>query len=79
MSNQGVIPGDKAELQRVLADRLGVSTSEVTDDVNLQDLGLDSIGVMGIVSGWQRGGLQGEIAEFAAMPTLKAWWELISR
>ncbi|MFI7412523.1 phosphopantetheine-binding protein [Streptomyces sp. NPDC049627] len=63
----------------MLAERLGVGTSEVADDVNLQDLGLDSIGVMGIVSGWQRNGLRTEIAEFTAAPTLKAWWELISR
>ncbi|OKH99772.1 hypothetical protein A6A06_22095 [Streptomyces sp. CB02923] len=63
----------------MLADRLGASTDEVTDDVNLQDLGLDSIGVMGIVSGWQRHGLRTEIAEFTAAPTLRAWWELLSR
>ncbi|WP_051829851.1 MULTISPECIES: phosphopantetheine-binding protein [Streptomyces] len=63
----------------MLAERLGVSISEVLDDVNLQDLGLDSIGVMGIVSGWQRHGLRTEIAEFTAVPTLNDWWELISR
>ncbi|MFJ6808106.1 phosphopantetheine-binding protein [Streptomyces anulatus] len=62
----------------MLAERLGVNPSEVMDDVNLQDLGMDSIGVMGIVSNWQRSGLQVEIVEFTAAPSLKAWWQLIS-
>ncbi|MFD4865853.1 phosphopantetheine-binding protein [Streptomyces sp. NPDC058412] len=78
MSKQGVIPDSKPELQRILAERLGVNPSEVADDVNLQDLGMDSIGVMGMVSGWQRNGLRVDIAEFAAAPSLKAWWQLIS-
>ncbi|MER6313263.1 phosphopantetheine-binding protein [Streptomyces sp. NPDC001581] len=78
MSNQGVIPESKLELQRMLAERLGVNPSEVVDGVNLQDLGMDSIGVMGIVSSWQRNGLQVDIAEFTAAPSLKAWWQLIS-
>lgn len=62
----------------MLAERLGINPSEVMDDVNLQDLGMDSIGVMRIVSNWQRNGLQVEIAEFTAAPSLKAWWQLIS-
>ncbi|MEU9083719.1 phosphopantetheine-binding protein [Streptomyces sp. NPDC048357] len=62
----------------MLAERLGVNPSEVVDDVNLQDLGMDSIGVMGIVSSWQRNGLRVDIAEFTAAPSLKAWWQLIS-
>jgi bifunctional isochorismate lyase/aryl carrier protein len=79
LSGQGVIPESKTELQRALADRLGVGPSEVADDINLQDLGLDSIGVMGIVSDWQRNGLHVEVAEFTAAPNLRSWWELLSR
>ncbi|WP_344404712.1 phosphopantetheine-binding protein [Dactylosporangium fulvum] len=79
LGNLNVVPRSKPELQQELAERLGVSPSDVAEDANLRDLGLDSIGVIGIVSRWQRDGLRIEIAEFAAAPTLKSWWSLISR
>ena len=64
-----------------LRARLAELTEEEPDaigpDVNLFELGLESIALMQLVSGWRRAGVEVNFAELAERPTLAGWAELL--
>lgn len=62
-----------------IAELAGVSTAEVTDDVNLMDLGLDSLRAMSLAERWMKAGIPVEFSELAEEPTLRHWWSVLSR
>ena len=68
-------------LERMRADIAGMlnaDPSEVGDDDNLIDLGLDSIRAMALAARWQKAGADIQFAELAERPELGAWWALVS-
>ncbi len=73
------IPGTEDELRQTIADQLGLDVSEVGDQDDLVELGMDSVTMMMLVGRWQRRGLDSTVLEFAELPTISAWWETISR
>ncbi|WP_407649472.1 phosphopantetheine-binding protein [Goodfellowiella coeruleoviolacea] len=78
MAERG-IPASRAELQKTIAEELGVASSEIGCDVNLAEIGLDSVTAIKLVSRWQRDGLGVPFEEFSREPTLAGWWELLVR
>ncbi|MFC3123731.1 phosphopantetheine-binding protein [Pseudoroseomonas globiformis] len=53
--------------------------SEIGDDDNLMDLGLDSIRAMQLLTRWNETGLGLDFPEFAERLTLNAWWTIVER
>ncbi len=51
--------------------------SEIRDDDNLLDLGLDSMRIMTLASRWRDAGAKLEFSDMAAVLTLAQWWALI--
>jgi aryl carrier-like protein len=67
------------ELRSVLADLIGITPTEIEDDANLINLGLESLQVMRLATKWRRAGLRVAFGDLAADPTYAAWNELITR
>ena len=67
------------EVRAQIAALANVAIDEVTDDVNLMDVGLDSLRAMRLAQRWVEGGLAVDFAELAEVPTLRHWWSVIAR
>lgn len=67
------------EVRAQIADLAGVPVGEVTDEVDLMDVGLDSIRAMRLVQRWIDAGIPVDFAELAEVPTLAHWWSVLSR
>ncbi|MFG2813192.1 MULTISPECIES: phosphopantetheine-binding protein [unclassified Streptomyces] len=67
------------ELRAALADLIGVSPSEIEDDANLIQLGLESLQMMRLVTKWRRAGLAVTFGELTGTPTFAAWNERVTR
>lgn len=52
--------------------------SDLNNDDNLVDFGLDSIRMMNLAAQWNRGGHAVDFTLLAREPTLNAWWALLS-
>lgn len=50
---------------------------DVTDEDNLLDFGLDSVGMMALASQWQQAGYRVDFTALARQPTLSAWWTML--
>ncbi|MGW1992478.1 phosphopantetheine-binding protein [Embleya sp. NPDC001921] len=62
-----------------VADILGEDPTDIPDDENLVDYGLDSVRVMALVERWTREhGVVVDFADLAERPTLEGWAELLS-
>lgn len=61
------------ELRAEIADVLGIDESEIGDDTDLIELGLDSIRMMTIAGSWRGRGHQINFGDLAAAPTVEAW------
>lgn len=61
------------EVRSAVAAAIGVEPAAVPDDENLVALGLDSLGMMGLVNRWRRQGAAIEFERLAARPTLNDW------
>ncbi|GAB1689867.1 phosphopantetheine-binding protein [Krasilnikovia sp. M28-CT-15] len=61
------------ELRRTVAGILGVDPEQIPGDANLVYLGLGSLEVMRLATGWRRAGLAVPFADLAADPSLDAW------
>ncbi|MGE4336564.1 MAG: phosphopantetheine-binding protein [Pigmentiphaga sp.] len=76
-------PADSAlSLERLRTDVAAIlheDPSEILDDDNLIDLGLDSIRAMALVTRWREAGADIEFAELAERAELAHWWRLIER
>ena len=64
----------RADIARMLHE----DVSEIGDDDDLMDLGLDSMRAMNLVLKWSESGLPLEFSEFAERTTLAGWWRLVS-
>ncbi|WBU62868.1 phosphopantetheine-binding protein [Paracoccus aerodenitrificans] len=58
-----------------LAKLLHVEPSEIGDDDNLMDLGLDSMRVMDLLLRWESEGLKTDFSRFFEATTLQEWWQ----
>ncbi|MEU1463116.1 phosphopantetheine-binding protein [Streptomyces sp. NPDC005706] len=67
------------ELRAALAELIGVSPSEIEDDANLIQLGLESLQMMRLVTKWRRAGLAVAFGDLTGTPTFAAWNERITR
>ncbi|MDQ4116202.1 MAG: phosphopantetheine-binding protein, partial [Actinomycetota bacterium] len=65
-----------AGLCAALAELVEEDPQTVLDSDNLFELGLDSIDLMHLVSGWRKAGVPVDFAELAQQPTVAAWAEL---
>ncbi|SFT01357.1 phosphopantetheine-binding protein [Saccharopolyspora flava] len=60
-----------------VAELLYEDPSELTDDEDLIDWGLDSVRIMTLVEQWRKQGVQITFADLAERPTLADWWKVI--
>jgi len=75
-------PDSALSLERLRADVAAIlheDPTEILDDDNLIDLGLDSIRAMALVTRWREAGADIEFAELAERAELAHWWRLIER
>ncbi|MBK3496762.1 isochorismatase [Viridibacillus sp. YIM B01967] len=61
-----------------IADLLGESPSDIGDNENLVDIGIDSIRMMSLVEILRGKGAEINFMQLAEKPTIAAWWELLS-
>ncbi len=64
----------RAEIARMINDR----PDQVGSDDDLMDLGLDSLRLLDLVTGWNEAGLKLDISELAGQMTLDRMWQVIS-
>ena len=70
---------DLETMRADVADVLRVDVEQITDGVNLMDLGLDSIRVMVLAQRWTEAvGTLVHVAPLAERPELAAWWRHVS-
>ncbi|MBK0868060.1 MAG: isochorismatase [Saccharopolyspora sp.] len=60
-----------------VAELLYEDPSELADDENLLDWGLDSVRIMSLVERWRRLGVQITFADLAERPSLADWWSVL--
>ena len=76
------VKGAPLAREQVIADiaaTLGVSPSELTDDTNLLDAGLDSIRLMSLVEKWRAAGSAGaDFVNLASDPVVGLWVEAVA-
>ena len=65
-------------LREEVAELLVQPPSDLGDDENLLDRGLDSIRIMSLVERWRRKGAEITFVELAERPTLTDWYALLS-
>lgn len=61
------------ELRALVAEMIGSEPGAVPLDANLNQLGVDSLGMMRLANRWRRAGVRVSFKELAAEPTLSAW------
>ncbi|WP_174188404.1 phosphopantetheine-binding protein [Nocardia barduliensis] len=66
-------PPTLAEVRATVATVLQTPPSDIPDDADLLDLGLDSLGMMRVVNLWRRAGIRMALDDLTAEPTLSAW------
>ncbi|MFJ7330970.1 condensation domain-containing protein, partial [Streptomyces cyaneofuscatus] len=76
-STEQRIPTSKSELLSLVAALLDEDPRGLDEHENLIEYGIDSIGVMRVVSLWNREGLDITVGELFAHPTVAEWWELL--
>ncbi|ONM50498.1 non-ribosomal peptide synthetase [Nocardia donostiensis] len=67
----------KDEIRAAVAAQLGLTVDDIADDVDLIQLGLDSIRTMKLAGSWRKRGLDVNFAQLAAEPTVGAWHEML--
>ncbi|MCX7208730.1 MAG: isochorismatase family protein [Proteobacteria bacterium] len=73
----GSLPASIDELRKIIASSLQMPASDLHDDDNLIDWGLDSIRVMNLQESWRRAGVELSFTQLAEQATLAAWWALL--
>ena len=68
-----------AQMRDDIARIIELDVSEVGDDDNLPDLGLDSMRLMDLISLWEVQGLRADFSVFAEHATLGAWWHEVEK
>lgn len=62
-----------------IARIINLDPSEIGDNDNLADLGLDSLRLMDLVTGWEEAGLNADFGIFAEYATLAEWWREVEK
>ncbi|MEU5691922.1 phosphopantetheine-binding protein [Actinosynnema sp. NPDC020468] len=65
------------EVRSRIAQVLDIPESEIADDDNLLDHGLDSVRVMSLVEAWRAAGATVAFVDLAETPTVEAWAKLL--
>ncbi|MBV7294641.1 isochorismatase [Corynebacterium sp. TAE3-ERU12] len=65
------------QLRTKIANMLDLSPDEISDDADLQDLGMDSVQLMEIETYLQDRDIDIDIADLSEDPRLEAWRELL--
>ncbi|GAA5056319.1 phosphopantetheine-binding protein [Nocardia callitridis] len=61
-----------------IATVLDISSTELTEDTNLLDVGMDSVRLMSLVEKWRAGGApHADLVTLASDPVLGAWLDVI--
>ena len=68
----------KIDLLAVVSQLLNVPAESITPEVNLIELGLDSISMMRLTGQLRNSGLNINFAQLMSSPTLASWQELIT-
>ncbi|MCT8353541.1 MULTISPECIES: isochorismatase family protein [Photorhabdus] len=71
------LPRSKQQLKEQVAELLEINVTEIIDEDNLIDLGLDSIRTMNFLSDWQHRGLDISFTDVAKSPSINTWWQLL--
>ncbi len=71
------LPNSLAALRAEVAALIQMPASDLLDDENLLDAGLDSIRLMSLLERWRRAGADTSFVELAQAPTLLQWWQLL--
>ena len=66
------------DLLVVVSQLLGVSAESITPEVNLIELGLDSISMMRLTGQLRNAGLDINFAQLMTKPTLASWQKIIA-
>ena len=69
---------DKSLLRQSIIQHLEDDDDLPENDDNLIDYGLDSVAVMTLIGEWKKRGIELSFAELARLPTIDAWWGLMS-
>lgn len=72
------LPLSRKQVREDVAELLLQAASEIGDDENLLERGLDSIRIMSLVERWRRTGAAISFVELAERPTLTDWYALLS-
>lgn len=65
-------------IREQVAELLYESPSDIAENENLVQRGLDSVRMMSLVEKWRRQGVDVSFVEMAKRPTLAEWWKLVS-
>ncbi|GAA0536600.1 hypothetical protein GCM10011581_23550 [Saccharopolyspora subtropica] len=65
------------DVRAQVAELLFEDPTELTDDENLVDWGLDSVRIMTLVEKWRKLGVRITFADLAERPTLADWWAVL--
>jgi aryl carrier-like protein len=65
-------------MRRDIAEAIFLEPSEVGDEDDLIDLGLDSVRLMSLALRWQEAGASITFADLAEHTRLARWWTLLS-
>ena len=66
----------REDLRNDIAEALGEEPSNIADDDNLVDLGLDSIRILMLSTRWRDAGFDIGFLDLADEPTIEAWSKL---
>ncbi len=70
---------DEQALLRDVAEAMAMPASDLQADDNLVDMGLDSIRLMAMIGRWKKAGCHVDFPELAKVPTIQAWWPLLTK
>ncbi|GAA4997399.1 non-ribosomal peptide synthetase [Actinopolymorpha pittospori] len=70
---------DSHDVRHTVASVLELPVEGIGEDLNLIELGMDSMTMMRLAGQWQQAGVTVRFADLIARPTLAAWRELVAR
>jgi yersiniabactin nonribosomal peptide synthetase len=66
----------RERMHKDVADLLGCSPAELSDDTDLTGMGLDSLGLLRLVAKWRHQGFDVSVESLVSDLTVAHWWEL---
>ncbi|WP_019931421.1 non-ribosomal peptide synthetase [Nocardia sp. BMG111209] len=68
---------ERDEIRAAVAAQLGIEATDIADEDDLIQLGLDSIRTMKLAGGWRKRGIDVNFAQLAATPTVADWLRML--